>query len=439
MNKWLMMAVVMAVLGACETTSTVEDPSSTHFIKFYGRDGDQTGVDLVVLSDGSMVLFGTSRPTPDPAEVVQLGSQWYVVKVDAKGTIIAEAEFGGTNDEEARDIELMSNGNLVLVGNTYNSSTDRDAMIITLAPNLALIDSNKIVVKDGLGVPTTGDEDVSTVTEISDGFLIAGSTTYTGSKTPVAGQADTRDAIQIRVFSDLTEYPNSWSQTYGYFSDDYSVKIVEGSPSGFGSFYVFGASNNKPNSGHPSPNYNFWFFALGSTGVPVNQQTYSGSISADERMSSFCFSPAGFFTAGVLQSGTSPSDLYIAEAGFPDPVNGFSPLLREKNLSIVLGSSLSGRTAVTRSAVTGGFLILAEENGFNGNQNWILTRINNDGSSAWAQPIVFGGEGLDSCGSLQELPDGRILIIGTMRTGRPDAGEYKLTLVKVNPEGKFEN
>lgn len=433
MKKWLILIAMTAVLSACETSSTVEDPATTHFIKYYGRDGDETGVDLVVLPDGSMVLFGTIRPTVAPR-----GTQWYVVKVDAKGTIISEAEFGWNGDDEARDIELLSNGNLVLVGNRHKATGDRDAMIITLTPDLVKIDSNSVAVRDGLGNITSGDEDVSTITEISDGFIIAGSTTYTGSKTPVTGQTDTRDAIQLRVFSDLTEYPNSWSQTYGYFSDDYSVKIVEGSPTGFGSFYVFGSSNNKPNSGHPNPNYNFWFFALGSTGVPVNQQTYSGSISADERMSSFCFSPAGFFTAGLLQSGTSSSDLYIAEAGFPDPVNGFS-LLKEKNLSIFLGSGLSGRTAVTRSAVTGGFLVLSEENGFNANQNWILTRLNNDGSLAWTEPIVFGGEGLDSCGSIQELPDGRIVIIGTMRTGRPDAGEFKMTLVKVNPDGKFEN
>jgi hypothetical protein len=50
---------------------------------------------------------------------------------------------------------------------------------------------------------------------------------------------------------------------------------------------------------------------------------------------------------------------------------------------------------------------------------------------------VFGGDGLDTCGAVQELPDGRILLIGTMRTGRPDAGEFKMTLIKVNGEGKL--
>lgn len=150
-------------------------------------------------------------------------------------------------------------------------------------------------------------------------------------------------------------------------------------------------------------------------------------------MSSFCFSPAGFFTVGLHQSGMSSSEVYIVEAGFPDPNSGFT-LLKEKNLSIFVGAPSSGRTAVTRSPVTGGFLILAEDN-VNADQNWILTRVNNNGSLAWTQRIVFGGEGLHSGGGIQELPDGRIVILGT---GRPDDGEYKMTLVKVNPEGKFE-
>ncbi|MBL7850908.1 MAG: hypothetical protein JNN04_08405 [Cyclobacteriaceae bacterium] len=420
--------LLVVLLVSCQTTDSVEDPASTHFIKFYGRDGDQTGVDLVALPDGSLVLFGTSRATDSTS------TQWYVVKVDAKGTIITEKVFGAPGRiDEARDIELMKNGNLVLVGNTSKGS-HRDAMIMTLTPDLVKIDSNTVFV-DFVG--TAGDEDVSSVTEISDGFIIAGSTTYIGSKTPVAGQADTRDAMQLRVYSNLTKYPISWQQSYGYYSDDYSVKVVEGTVAGWADYYVFGATNNPP-SGHPTVNYNFWLFGIGSQGVPFSQVTPSGSISADERMSSFCYTPSGFVMTGLVQSGSSPSDLYFVESLYPDPVNGFDALAREKNLSITLGSSLSGRTAVARSAITRGFLILAEENGFNGNQNWILTRVNENGTLAWSQPIVFGGEGIDSCGSLQELPDGRIVIIGTMRTGRPDAGEYKMTLVKVNPEGKFE-
>ena len=110
----------------------------------------------------------------------------------------------------------------------------------------------------------------------------------------------------------------------------------------------------------------------------------------------------------------------------------------EKTLSVNLGNGLPERSSVFPSG-QGGFYVLANENGFDSNQNWVLTRVYKDGSLAWSTPIVFGGEGLDNCGSIQELPDGRLVLIGTMRTGRPDAGEFKLTVVKVSGAGKFEN
>ena len=82
---------------------------------------------------------------------------------------------------------------------------------------------------------------------------------------------------------------------------------------------------------------------------------------------------------------------------------------------------------------------MANEKSFNDNQNWILTKVNNDGATAWNLPIVYGGEGPDSIGAVQELPDGRLVLIGTMRTGKSDTGELKLTLIKVNQDGKFLN
>ena len=75
----------------------------------------------------------------------------------------------------------------------------------------------------------------------------------------------------------------------------------------------------------------------------------------------------------------------------------------------------------------------------NANQNWLLTKINIDGSASWSLPIVFGGEGIDTIGAIQELPDGRIVLLGTMTTGKPDVGEFKMTLIKVNQDGKLLN
>ena len=431
MKRLLYFFSISIAFAGCDSSVSIEDPEKSAFIKYYGLDGDQTGKDLVVLPDGNMILFGTTRPT-----VPTKGVQWYVVKVDPKGKVLWEKEFGGLNDEEARDIEFTSSNEIVLVGNSYKTSTDRDVMIMKLDLDGLKLDSALIAVRDSVGVVTSGDEDVTTVTETSDGFLISGSSTYVWQKAPVIGLTDSHDALKIRVFTDLTEYPNTWIQTYGYYSDDVAQKIIQLSPS---SYYVFGFTNSLP-VGQTTPNYNFWAYEMGANGDVVSQPLFVGLPSGNERLSSVAIVPTqsvpGYLLGGLSQSGTTPTDFYVAKITTPLAFST-SDILFEKPLSINLGSNLQGRTALAASLGIG-FFVLGEENGFDNNQNWVLTKINTDGSLAWNLPIVYGGEGLDECGAVQELPDRRLVIIGTMRTGRPDAGEFKLTLIKVSAEGKFE-
>ncbi len=431
MKHALILFVLGCVLIRC-TSSSIEDPSDSHFIKFYGTGGDQTGQDFVILpnENNSMILFGTTRLT-----VPTKGTQWYLVKVDSKGTVFWEKEFGGPNNEEARDIELTSGGQIVLVGNSYKTPTDRDVMIMTLTTEGVKIDSALVPVRDEFGGLSTGDEDAASVTETNDGFLIGGSTTYVYTLGKPAGSGvDSRDALKIRVFSDLTVYPSSWTQSIGLVADDASQKIIEVSPT---VYYFFGYTDNLP-VGQTTVNYNFWVYPLGANGDPTSAAIYPGTASGNERLTSFCLSPVGYFLGGLSQSGSLPSDLFISELRTPGP-GGFDQgdIFYEKPLSITLGNNLQGKTSVFPSQ-QGGFWVLGDENGFDNNQNWVLTKIDKNGSVVFNTPLVFGGEGLDNCGAIQELSDGRLVLVGTMRTGRPDAGEFKLTLVKVSSQGKFE-
>ena len=108
-------------LAACDTASRIEDPEKSYFLKYYGTEGDQTGDDLIVLPDGNLILFGTTKPS-----AANSTSQWYLVKAAPNGSVLWEKKFGGPFNDEARDIELTTNNELLLVGNTYKSATDRD-------------------------------------------------------------------------------------------------------------------------------------------------------------------------------------------------------------------------------------------------------------------------------------------------------------------------
>lgn len=417
------------ILTGCDSASFVKDPNESFFLKLYGGDGDQTGDDVVVLPDGSFVLFGTTRPTGK-------NSQWYLVKADAKGIVLWEKTFGGPSDEEARDIELTNDNRLVVVGNRYKSLSpvDRDVCIMTLTLDGVKIDSAIIALKKGAAET---DEDAHSVSLTSDGFMVAGSTT----STPIAATNDQLDGMHLRFYNNLLIYPVSWGKTNGQGAFDVIVKVVEVVPTvaSPGQFYAFGYSNSSA-ALHPTTDFNYWIFELGITGVSTNNR-YIGSVNDDERLSSVAISPTqsieGYFLGGITYNPALASDFYVSKLrkSFSNNATDFQ---FDKPLSVKLGNNLPERTSVFASQF-GGFYIMGNENNLNNNQNWILTKINIDGSIAWSLPIVFGGEGIDTCGAIQELPDGRIVLIGTMRTGKPDAGEMKMTLLKVSQDGKLSN
>ena len=429
--KWTLIFIVLQIALACDSSSSLEDPNNAYFLKFYGGDGDQTGDDLVVLPDGSFILFGTTTLSG-----VEQTSQWYLVKADSKGKVIWEKTFGGLNGEEARDIELTNDNRIVLVGNSYKNTLERDVLLMTLTLDGVKIDSVLFGLKSASNVDT--DEDALSVTQTSDGFIVAGSTSNTDLKPNQSAANDQRDAMHLRFTNNLKTYPN-WSQTHGPGTSDVAVKVFPSGSTSF-PFYLFGYTNKNGFSGQVKPDFNFWYFGLNDFGGNSND-FYVGDFIDDQKLGSAVVAPIqsgdGYFLGGITTNSTGMSDIYMARLRKSLVFNA-TDYQFQKPLSISIGSNLPPKTSVF-AAQQSGFYILTNENSFNANENWLLTKINIDGSVNWNLPIVFGGEGIDTIGAIQELPDGRIVLLGTMTTGKPDVGEFKMTLIKVNQDGKLLN
>lgn len=442
--KVFLTCLVLAVSG-CDSTVNIQDPNSSFYVKFFGNDGNQTGADLVQLPDGTFVLFGTTTPSGSGQT-----SQWYLVKVDSRGMIMLdnqgkrlERKFGSPAlDETASDIEITSDNNrLVLVGNVHQTPANRDVRIMTLTTDLNPIDSAVIPIRDAAGVDQGKDENAASVTETFDGgFIIAGSTTYVTSP-PAPGVIDLRDAIYLRVDKFLKDYTlDGWrkNQSYGVNTDDVSKKIFQVPDSGFISF---GFTNDK-RSGQTVFNYNPWYYKLSKKGLPGNAKIL-GAESKDEKPSAVLRGSSGnYFVAGLVFDQSGVANIYVSN------LQGSSPFVLDfldsdekwqqsyaPNLGIVPDEKTSIFVSGTR-----GIYVLTNEISSGNNQNWLLTKVDEFGSPAtlWTIPIIFGGEGPDNIGGVLETTDGRIVMIGTMRTGKPDAGETKMTMIKVNQDGKFE-
>jgi hypothetical protein len=440
-------------LLSCETRSSFNPPDESYFLKYFGNSGNQEGVDFVVNTDGTYVLLGNSRATPDSDQQV------YVAKADAKGNLIWEKTFGGKYDEEAKDIELLPDGNLILLANSANNSSidpairERDVMLIKLGQDGSKMDS----VKQGLtstsnnvgGLPN--DEDSRSISIINNGFIVA------GSSGPVPQQlVDKFTFMHMRFKNDLTWVSDidvsGWKNKYAFAKaesgESKTVKVFQES-SGF--FYGIGYTNKTSSTVAPTADFDFCIYEIGPEAVEVGIITI-GDDAIDEKLFSVSSIPpqsgAGYFLSGSSQS-SSNGDVYFVQIpqslniGNPfDPINvNFKKTLGE---NLVNASFLSAYNAP--SSFSDIFFIATEKGGADGSSNIYFSKWQKKGgkdSSGEYFPLEelleqpLGGIGNDFAGPVVELPDGHIAMIGTFTLGGVVDGQKKIVFIKLNKEGRL--
>jgi len=67
----------------------------------------------------------------------------------------------------------------------------------------------------------------------------------------------------------------------------------------------------------------------------------------------------------------------------------------------------------------------------------LLLKLANDRlKTLWSSPVQLGGDGDDTAAAVAELPDGHIIVLGTMQLGNPPA-QFKIALMKLNSQGQL--
>jgi len=400
----------------CDTSSSIEAPDENFFLKYYGGEGDQEGVDAVLNTDGTITLFGNTASEKNK-------QQLYLVNIEQNGRLVWEKSFGGENNDYAKDIELTDDGRLVIIADTESGPGDFDIMIMTLS-----LDGNKI---DSAGYSNLNSDEVSnSVSQTLDGFIVSGWT----NNLEIDGDpssADIQDALHLRFTDNLVLFNNSWPNFSGNGNRDEAIKVIQLSQS---EFYIFGYTDSPT-----PPDLNYYVERLGEFGESGSGSFILGNVGTDEILSSVSLSPIqsggeGFLLAGVSQnSNGSSTDIFVVKLRRSLAFSAASDIQFQKTLAVNLGNGADLKVT-SFASIGSGFLILTNEK-VGAVQNFYLTKIGNDGSEVWTNPIIFGGEGDSQIGSVMELPDGSIGIIGTFSIGQD--GEKKMTFIKVNKDGKF--
>lgn len=420
-------AALSFALYACDTESNTEDPDLSYFVKYYGGDGNQKAVDMMLLDDGSFLLMGNWTQS-------SVDTDLYLVRVDSRGDILWESRIGedvSTNTIwDAKDIERTNDGNFIIVTDFQkDAGLQRDLKLLKISSEGTLLDS--------VSFGTPANDFSRTVTLLDDGgFVVSGTTEFTSTYGLAnVSDPDLGDFFNYRFDQGLNQLSlNEWSPITPGFGgrQDVAVKVVQRGP---GEFQVFGFSNIDLLGTNPNRRLGVFYFKRDGSGTESNPY-FPGNF-PEEIQVNYVHPLEGAIGAGVLVVGTSRDNFGQSKVF----LSRLRPSLTYERFefdflfyqNIALSRDIRGVSAATSQQGEVGYLILANEVRSTGATNFWLSKVSQTGTPVWS--TTFGSEATDDTGAaVIELPDGRIAILGTVEL---EDNQLKMALIKLNREGKL--
>ena len=452
---FLFLLFVLAISG-CDTKNEFEDSFKNYFIKYYGENGVQKGVDMIVNDDGSMLLLGNTFDTDGHSQV-------FLVKVDAEGNIIWQNKLEGI-DETAVDIEQAINpGEFVILSNIL-IGIDAATSLPRHAIKLQTIDAN-----DGKSLTTyvsslLNDQEGYSVTPIFNlagsttpgyrGYMVAGNTSDTHHGIPDL-TTDKEDIIYVFFNQDLTGY--NWTpsivipnQKNGagvklFESKTYNASLENQTTYYDRPYYGFGYSDVLTKGEIPDDptkyDQNFLITPLKENGIQPEYDRYAGDPLQQETMSQTIEDhTVGYISVGTqTNSNSSNSKIVLATSQVDGAGLNFNP-----EIIVVDETNNLKAVSIALSNQIGSYLILSNETNSTGTTNLWLSNVSIDynfsnrkkfGKVNWS--ASFGSVTKeDFAGTVRELKDGKIVILGTIEL---ESQNSKMALIKLNANGEFLN
>lgn len=412
---------ILIVLGicllmfSCDTESNVDPVYKDTFIKYYGEDGDQEGKDLVVNTDGTIIILGTST-SPGGSK------RMYLAKTDAEGAIIWERKLGEiSRDEIAQDVEPIiagpDAGNYIVMSSVVKSIAD------SLAIRLTIVSPDGDSLKSEL-INRYESQSGRSITPLTDGTYFISGNVLNADTTNVdlpPSLFDIEDILIVKVGATLipTEYNRIGSSTLGS-----AIKIFEGTAPDF--YYASYSDILIGGESVIASNYelNFAFRSFKSIPSSVGS-VYSGNSTDNEEMSAIAKSGSGisYLAVGTLTELNGDKTMVATRVNSNfGSVSSMQNLVKANNNTEGVSVSASGAT---------NFLVVGNVINPGGRDIWLL-KVDNDIKPVFE--VTFGGSNNDDTASaVAELPNGDIVVLGTMEI----TNQHKIALIKLRSNGQF--
>jgi len=250
--------------------------------------------DVQITADGGYIVLGSSSSNNGQVSGNKGGSDFWVVKLDGNGLLQWQKTYGGSANEDARAIQITSDGGYILAGTTY--SVDGDIIGHKGGGDFWVV---KIDAQGSIQWQKTYGgtaQDAASALQITPdgGYIVVGETlSYDGDLTENKGLDDFW-VIKLDATGNL-----QWQKSLGGSSYDWAHAVQNTLDGGY---IVAGStfSNNGDVSGNHG-GYDYWVVKLSSTGTLLWQKTLGGS-GTDEAFSAQVTADNGLVVTGYSAS-----------------------------------------------------------------------------------------------------------------------------------------
>lgn len=407
------------LLITCDTRNNVEPTFKNYFIRYYGEDGNHEAKDFVVTNDGGVIVVGTIT--------TGLDKRVYILKTDLEGNELWSTILDSDYNEIVEDIEFVLEGvdagKYIILSNVQIDENvfQTRFTILTSSGTIDYVKELQTKVNTQQGISVT-----SILSGGQGGYFLSGKTTDWADNSANNSLPSPPDKLEDLLLVTLDQ--NLDTVYFDRIGGSYSGSVIKVIQIGSNQFMYGGhwdgaTSGRLPNE--PKIEFNLFFRSFNS--IPSSATSmYAGTLQLNEKMVSICKSNFGMGLAVCTQS----DDNGINRKVFAVSTNSdFTTVLTE---SVILGDS-DEFEAVSVSSGASRFYVLANQINAQGNRDIYLKRV--DGILQSDLDLVFGNENNDDRGAaVAELPNGDILILGTMElAGQQD----KIALIKVRADGTF--
>jgi hypothetical protein len=421
-------------LQACDTAGDFDDPDVDYFVKYYGTSlGNQSGVDMVSNSDGTFTIVGTAESGGT--------SRTYFLKVDALGNTLLDKYLSGPTDV-VKDIEPLNDGGyLILSQFTEEGTENTDIKILRVDGDGNKADSvvHGTVTDIGQGMVSFNDHPRKMEILKSGKIIVSGSSDNVednGSQNP-----DLADYMSFGFNADLTLDTNWQFNLIDYGADDdfdVLVDAVEGKNE-VGADAVFSIGFTTSELGvNPNRDMVLCYMVHKSDGTfddgtSVPNLASGADTQIAEVISEESSINPGFFFVGSTFLSSGKTELFFGklreQLNFDQPND-----VQFLNRLVPPGAnSIRGVSACKSNIAPEGYLIVANDTKPTGSSDIIALKVDLSGQLVWSSRLG-SDQGDDAVAKVIELPDGRVLILGTTELGD---NQRKLSLIKMNSSGQL--